>query len=171
MELIGAAERLPPNVEVDVYGPLGGGLSESVFSGLRRTRYRGVLPPEEVPATMAGYDAFVLPTYHPGEGYPGVILEALAAGIPIVATRWRMVPELVDEESGLLVEPRDADDLFRAMQRLVNEPALFRRLREGARRRRGHFSASTWTQVFVDCCRALVKGQPVRGVSQPKANV
>lgn len=166
-ELIEAAERLPPNVQVDVYGPLGGGVDESTFSGLRRTRYRGVLAPEEVTATMADYDAFVLPTYHPGEGYPGVILEAMAAGIPTIATRWRMVPELVDEECGLLVDPQDSDDLFGAMQRLVEEPALFRQLRDGVRQRRKRFSAAMWVDAFVEYCKALASGQAFSGGAQP----
>jgi colanic acid/amylovoran biosynthesis glycosyltransferase len=62
------------------------------------------------------------------EGLPVVLMEALAAGVPVVATRLSGIPELVaDGETGLLAEPGDAVALREALERLVSgafEPDL-----------------------------------------------
>jgi glycosyltransferase involved in cell wall biosynthesis len=154
-ELIQAAERLSDEAAVDVFGPLGFDVDESAFCGLSRVRYRGVVAPEDVHATLASYDALVLPSY--GEGYPGAIIEAYAAGLPVVCTRGPALAELVDESSGILVEPRDATALHEAMLTLTRDPRLAARLRAGVVARRGEFSEEIWNERFVDYCRELVQ--------------
>lgn len=163
-ELIEAGEELDSEVTVDVYGPLGFDVDRSAFANLSRVRYRGIIDPERVHETLLSYDALVLPSYHPGEGYAGVVLEAFAAGLPVVCTRWRALPELVDESSGILVEPRDARSLYEAMSRLVRDPGLHARLRAGVRLRRNRFSDAVWHERFVEHCRELV-GAPRAAMS------
>jgi L-malate glycosyltransferase len=75
---------------------------------------------------------------HPSltEGMPNVVLEAMASGKPVVASRVGGIPELlVDGESGLLVAPRDPAALASALIRLVDEPELAATLGRNARRR------------------------------------
>jgi glycosyltransferase involved in cell wall biosynthesis len=165
-EIIDAGERLGGDVVVDVYGPLRDGLSEETFEGLERVRYLGVLPSDEVVSTMSQYDALLLPTYHEGEGYPGVVLEAFRAGLPVVCTRWQALPEVVDETCGILVAPRNAEELHDAMERLIRDPALFKRLREGAKRRRDLFSSEVWAERFVEYCRDLAERRDVAGTRE-----
>ncbi|MCK4511161.1 glycosyltransferase family 4 protein [bacterium] len=155
-ELVEAGERLPEGVTVDIYGPLGFDVQESELGGRERVTYRGSVDSDDVHALLLKYDALVLPSYHHGEGYPGVILEAYAAGLPVVSTRWRAIPELVEDGvTGLLVEPRDSGALHGAMLSLVEEPGLYARLREGVRERRREFSDEIWSQRFVEYCRGL----------------
>ncbi len=72
-------------------------------------------------------DIFVLPSH--SEGSPNVLLEAMAAGLPIVATAVGGVPESVtNEESALLVGPRNPQQLARAIGRLHDDPQLAARL-------------------------------------------
>lgn len=72
-------------------------------------------------------DVFALPSH--SEGSPYVLLEALEAGLPVVATAVGGVPEIVtDEESALLVAPRDEEALARALARLLSDAALARAL-------------------------------------------
>ena len=81
------------------------------------------MSPGDAPALLAGYDAVVLPTWFPREGHPGVLVEAMMAGVPVVTTHHMAIPELVsDGVNGLLVTPRDADALARAIQRLAAYP-------------------------------------------------
>jgi glycosyltransferase involved in cell wall biosynthesis len=74
------------------------------------------------------YDLFVLPTL-PGEGIPRVLLEAMAAGVPIVTTRVAGIPSLVTHETnGLLVDRPSADAVAGALARLMDDAPLRRRL-------------------------------------------
>jgi glycosyltransferase involved in cell wall biosynthesis len=157
-EILAAAERLP-DCHVDVYGPFYDGLSARDFEGRAQVRYLGELPPEEVVPTLRRYSAVLLPTWHFGEGYPGILLEAYAAGRPVVASRWRSIPEIVEDGvSGLLVEPKDADGLARALAALSADPALRERLAQGARRASERFASTRWTAEFARVCRELAAG-------------
>lgn len=79
-------------------------------------------------------DCFCLPTVQ--EGFGLVFAEAMAAGLPIVACRAAAVPEVVvDGRTGLLVSPREPDELAKAMERLLTNAALRAELSEAGRRR------------------------------------
>lgn len=163
-ELIAAGERMEEDASVDVYGPLMDGLAESRFAGLKRVRYRGTIPAGTGVRLLQDYDAMVFPTYWPGEGYPGVVIEAFAAGLPVIATRWRNIPEIVDESCGMLIEPRNVDALHGAMRKLVRDDALFHCLRQGALRQRDFFDSRRWVEKFVVWCRELVNPTRRQGV-------
>lgn len=108
---------------------------------------------------MGNYDALLLPTYWEGEGHPGVILEAYCAGIPVIATRWGGIPEIVTSETGILVEPRDVEGLARAMRQIMTSEELCARLRAGARQKAIEFDAKQWTTYFIRLCEGLTAGQ------------
>jgi len=83
-------------------------------------------------AFMAGIDIVVLPSLW--EGMPNVLLEAMAAARPIVASRLGGIEEMVrDNESALLCDPGRADQLAAAIMRLMDDPDLASRLARAAR--------------------------------------
>ena len=151
-----ASKKLPDTVSVDVYGPWGDDLEKDLFEDCPRIRYHGPLKPETIIPTMEQYDASLLPTHYRGEGYPGAILESYLAGLPVIVTRWRALPEIVDESVGIFVEPRDADDLANAMIRLSEDKALFQSLRSNTRAKAEFFSSVRWADNFLDRCRGLI---------------
>ena len=144
-EALEACRHLPENCHLNVFGP---GMSDtdfSLFDGHPRATYGGVLEPAEIPRVMGEHDLLVYPSYCRSEGYPGSILEAFQCGLPVVAARWGGVPELVDhEESGLLVEPRSTAEVKSAIERLLEDPELYRRLCDGAERRGEYFRSANW---------------------------
>ena len=89
------------------------------------------------------------------EGLPLSILEAMAAALPVVASSVGGVPEAVEDgETGLLVPPRDPVRLAAALERLLVEPALRRRLGANGRERvREHFGLEAFQQAHVDVYR------------------
>jgi glycosyltransferase involved in cell wall biosynthesis len=89
---------------------------ESVIHFHNASSYIHVLPPcsfDEVAEWMAVADVVTLPSYM--EGCPNVVLEALACGRPVVATNVGGIPEIMNDDCGLLVRPRDPSALARAL--------------------------------------------------------
>jgi glycosyltransferase involved in cell wall biosynthesis len=115
-------------------GPLRPALGEQADAlGLNGSvRFLGTVP--RAWRLLPHFDVFVLPSRW--EGMSNGLLEAMAAGRPIVATTVGGNPELIaDGETGLLVPPENPEALAAAILRLVRDPALARRLGEAARRR------------------------------------
>jgi glycosyltransferase involved in cell wall biosynthesis len=103
---------------------------------------------DDVPALLAAADIFVLPSWI--EGLPLTVLEAMAAAKPVVATRVGGTPEAVDGETGLLVPPHDISALTEALDVLLAEPDLARRLGEAGRRRvEERFSAAAMCEQVL----------------------
>ncbi|MDZ7651165.1 MAG: glycosyltransferase [Burkholderiaceae bacterium] len=87
---------------------------------------------DDIPSVVRGLDIFALPSL--AEGISNTILEAMACGLPVVATRVGGNPDLVhDGQTGLLVPPADPRALGEALLALLHEPAARRRLGQTAR--------------------------------------
>jgi glycosyltransferase involved in cell wall biosynthesis len=98
----------------------------------KRIEFRGDI--DDVPALLRDADIYVQPSFQ--EGMPNSVLEAMAAGLPIVATSVSGNVDLVtDGDNGLLVPPGDATALAAAIGRLLDDPALARRMGERSRMR------------------------------------
>lgn len=67
-------------------------------------------------------DGFVFPSYYPMEGHPVSLVEAMAYGLPVIATRWRALPELFPPNHPWLVPPQDPPSLATAMAGLARAP-------------------------------------------------
>lgn len=121
--LMNVADTLPEDYTVHLYGPLikkeyG---NPNYFKG-RKAKYRGALKTEGVLSTLKKYDVLVLPSHWQTEGYPGILVEAMSVGMPIIATRIGGIPEMVEDGvNGLLIEPHDEDGLKRAILSVTKE--------------------------------------------------
>lgn len=98
-----------------------------------RVQLRGALEPAHVAQRLRESDVLLVPSLE--EGIPNAAMEAMAAGIPVVATDCGGVSEVItDGQEGFLVPPRDADALAHGLARLWRDPALRARMGEAARR-------------------------------------
>jgi glycosyltransferase involved in cell wall biosynthesis len=92
----------------------------------------GALPYEQLKTEYAGATVFVMPSKdssHGSDGLPTVLIEAMALGVPVVATRKAGIPDLVKNgETGVLVEPNDPDSLAAGLARLLGDVELQNRL-------------------------------------------
>lgn len=103
--------------------------------GLRnRVTFAGDLDESALREAYDNADVFVLPTRH--EGYGMAVAEAVAAGLPVVATPTGAIPDLVDATSGVIVPIDDVDALTAALARVIGDDAVRTSLAAGAARRR-----------------------------------
>ena len=137
LTLVRALGKLPPDAFDALIvgeGPDRSRLEEEIGSLGLLGRIRLTGERRDVPELLAGADVFVLQSA--SEGMPVSVLEAMAAGLPVVASRVGGVPEQVDDGgTGLLVEPGDPDALAAALGRLLEDGALRLRLGSAARAR------------------------------------
>lgn len=116
-----------------------------------RVRFTGSIPSEALRRTLAKSDALVLPAVRDAkgdvEGLGVVLIEALLAGRPVIASRSGGIVDIVrHEETGLLVEPGDPDALAAAIARYRDDPGLARTL---AAKGREHVQAEfSWDRII-----------------------
>ena len=105
-----------------------------------RVKVLGAVSNEELEKQYAKADVFVLPSLF--EGYGMVYAEAMAHGLPIIATTAGAIPDTVPQDAGLLVEPGDTSALTNALKALIQDPLHRARLSSGALRAAGQ--QPTW---------------------------
>jgi len=100
-------------------------------------------------------DMLVHPAY--SEGLGSVILEALAAKLPVIASRAGGIPDIIEHnQSGLLIEPGNATQLAESIIRIKHDLRLQKQLREGAERKLANFSISYTAEQYQTLYRSLV---------------
>lgn len=85
---------------LDVYGPVDAGYKEEFEAALAKcphVDYKGCVAPEKSVRAIAGYDALLFPTKWKLEGIPGTIIDALAAGVPVIAAKWQYYDEMLKD--------------------------------------------------------------------------
>lgn len=111
---------------------------------------------DDVPAVLAGANAFVLPSLY--EGMPMVLIEAMASGLPIVASRVGGIPDMVvDGDSALLCEPR-GDSIADELGRLIADKALRMRLGSAAMERSRLFDSDTMATRYISVYARAERG-------------
>jgi glycogen synthase len=103
---------------------------------------------DEIPALYSAASIYILPSIH--EPFAYTLLEALACGVPVIASAVGGVPELItNEKNGLLVEPRNPAVLAEAISRLLDDEKLARSLRRSAREvMETNFNLDLFTERF-----------------------
>lgn len=129
-----------------------------------RVIFVGKQTPEGVASYLAAADGFLFPTTH-AEAAPLVLLQAMAAGAPVIASGLGAIPEVVERpgENALLVPPHDSRALATAMTTLLRDASLRTRLAAGARRRvLAEFTLERMTERTLDVYRIATERHAAR---------
>jgi glycosyltransferase involved in cell wall biosynthesis len=136
--VVTALRQAGHDASADIVGPVvgqnGGAELQSILDDAKRLgvaeriTYRGPIALDQLMRLYRQFDVFVLPT-KPGEGIPRVLLEAMANGLPVVTTAVSGITSLITHEhNGLLVPDGSAAAIAAAVTRIIEDPALCRRL-------------------------------------------
>jgi glycosyltransferase involved in cell wall biosynthesis len=148
-------------------GPLRDELAAQAAGLPKPVRFHGQCPAAEVARLLGTGAIYALPS-RPArsgdqDGLPVALLEAMAVGLPVVASRIPGVAEAVrDGQDGLLVEPGDADALADALTTLLTDEAARRRLAAGARARSETYSVETIGARYVELLAEIARAEPGR---------
>jgi glycosyltransferase involved in cell wall biosynthesis len=120
------------------------------IGNLPHVHVAGYVRPALMPALYQSASLFVMPSLYEGFGMP--LLEAMAACVPIVASNWSAMPEVLGE-AGLLVDPNSPHELATAIEKILDTPRLSTALGEAGRQRARHFTwehTATETKAFFE---------------------
>lgn len=113
---------------LDIYGPVDTNYKnefENLLASVdENVKYKGVLNGDDVITKLSQYYAMLFPTYYHGEGMPGAVLEAFAAGVPVIASNWHNNTEIiVHRKTGLIYELGNIENLISAIYFMIFHPA------------------------------------------------
>lgn len=136
---------------------------ERHFEGTR-ARFVGYMRGERLASAFASADALVFPSRTETLGL--VLLEAMAAGCPVIAARAGGIPDIVtDGENGCLFDPTDPDGLVNATRRMLDSAPLRETLHQNARLEAERWSWSAATDSLRTYYQSVLDGQPIPTVS------
>lgn len=122
LDLVSVFKNLNTSFKLDIYGPLID-INKELLSN-HNIKYLGFLNNHMVNQTLIDYDCLILPSYR--EGYPGIIIEAMSVGVPVIATKIGGIPEIIkDQVEGDLFKPGDKNGLKKAIMNLTLEKRNF----------------------------------------------
>ena len=110
---------------LDIYGRIDDGYVER-FEEILKTvtkaiQYKGMVSYDKSVEAIKDYYALLFPTYWKGEGFPGTIVDAFSAGLPVIATDWNCNSEIVtNKANGILYSNEDIKNLKEAIEYLIN---------------------------------------------------
>ncbi len=141
---------------LDIWGAVASGFQED-FERLEAgfpafIRYKGCLSYRDTTDTLKEYFAMLFPTRYRGEGIPGAVLDAYAAGLPVLASRFYAAPEIIDHGvTGLLLDfDHITEALIKTLCGLAREPQVLLSMRIACVCRATDFQADRVVREFAD---------------------
>lgn len=119
-------EKYSEQFIVDFYGKIESTYKDvflNKISGMSNVNYRGFLNLTESSGydKLATYDVMLFPTYWDGEGFPGIIIDAYIAGLPIIASDWNLNSQIIkDGFTGYIIPVNDQNALIETMQKCID---------------------------------------------------
>ena len=141
---------------LDIYGPVDPGEDESWFAELRKSftdaiTYRGNAPFDKSVEILSGYFALLFPTQYFTEGIPGTIIDAYAAGVPVIASKWKSFADVVEEGiTGLGYDFNTTTDLEKIMEKIITDPSIITNLKQGCVRKANDFLPQNAIKPLID---------------------
>lgn len=148
-EILDASKLLDSSYSIELFGNIvEKKYDDALWSKYPNVKYCGELKPTEVYKVLSEHDVLLLPSER--EGYPGVIIEAFSAGLPVIATALESIQEMVTDKCGILIEQKECNQLAQAM--LSIEERTYRAMSLAAREKFDDFNYETVYRNVINVC-------------------
>ena len=138
----------------DIYGPVKMDYSQEFFrliTGSDSIFYKGVLEPDQIRATLAQYDIMLFPSYYEGEGFPGAVLDAMSAGVPVIASDWKYNAEIIKNgRTGLICKSRNTADLVEKIRYLTGHADVLKTMKENCLAEAKRYHETNVAPILID---------------------
>lgn len=113
------------NYQLDIYGPIDSGYEVEFKTKLKCSskyiKYCGKIPFDQSVNVLKKYDLLLFPTCWNGEGFPGTIIDAFSAGVPVIATDWNCNSEIIDNNiNGIIYPSKNIKNLYEAILKVLS---------------------------------------------------
>lgn len=119
---------------LDIYGPIDSSYEHEFYEEISKAnglvRYCGIKKPNDSQKTLSQYLALLFPTFYPGEGMAGTLVDALFAGCPIIASDWKYNKEIVNAKVGYIFKPISSDVLGRLLLDIHHDSRKILKMRQ-----------------------------------------
>jgi glycosyltransferase involved in cell wall biosynthesis len=109
---------------VDFYGPIDADYSEfePSIKGIDNVNYKGFLILDKAGYdTLSQYSMMLFPTFWSGEGFPGIVIDAFTAGLPVLASDWNFNSDLIEDGvTGMIIPHQNQQALTEAMRQVID---------------------------------------------------
>lgn len=144
-----------PNAALDV---VGGGSYLGALKELAKTTgveervvFHGKVSQSQVVALLKQAHVFCFPT--DSEGFPKVVLEALASGLPVITTKVSVLPKLIGDDSGILLDAPTVSGLAEAVEEICSDADKYKKLSQNAINKAQQYSLENWRDFIGETLR------------------
>ncbi|OPZ85143.1 MAG: Glycogen synthase [Firmicutes bacterium ADurb.Bin419] len=139
---------------LDIYGQIEPG-QEEWFDKLKDSfsstvHYGGVVPFDQSTDVLKYYYALLFPTYYAGEGFAGTLIDAMAAGVPVIASDWKYNPEIVQSGiTGIVYELANEDGLATALKYALEHHTEWNRMKLSSIEESTRYLTQNATKILI----------------------
>ena len=139
---------------IDIFGQIDSNYSER-FSELQEAfpeyiKYKGLVPYDQSVDTLQSYFALIFPTFYSGEGFAGTLIDAMSAGVPVVASNWKYNSEIVvPGRTGMLLSDCNTQKLMDELVNMLEHPNIWISMRATCIEESRKYSPGLATQCLL----------------------
>lgn len=139
---------------LDIYGQIDGNYKDR-FKELEKNfpsyiSYKGTVDYENSVNVLKNYFALLFPTYYEGEGFAGTIIDAYAAGVPVIATDWKYNKEIIkDKQDGLLYDYKNKNKLKEILTNIIKNPNSIVEMKNNCLKRAKEFTPEVALKAII----------------------
>lgn len=140
---------------LDIYGQIDDAYKEEFMMKQKNfpeyINYGGVIPFDRSSEVLKDYYALIFPTYYEGEGFAGTLIDAMAAGVPVIASDWKYNTEIVNENiTGILFPAQDTKILIDKLMQIYTENMWWNHMKKESLKQAFKYLPQNTIQIFID---------------------